>query len=178
MIDLLGEIPPAPPKRAPLIPKKNGAIHDIVVTPEWLAKRIVNYYRPKGVLLDPARGSGPFYRAMLAYSNDVRWCEIAAGRDFFRFHEPVDWIITSPPYSRMRDFIKHAMELAPDIVFMGAISQFVLKARLRDMQEAGYGFELLLFKQPPPPWPAAGFQTAVMHLKRGAPMPFKWLPEE
>jgi hypothetical protein len=168
-------VPPAKPKRR-LVPGKSEQIHDLVVTPEWLAQRIVDYFQPSGVLLDPARGTGPFFRAMQRYSKDVRWCEKAAGVDFFTWHEPVDWIITNPPFSKLRRFIQHAMTLAPNIAFVGTCSQFMLKARLRDMREAGFGLRLIAFDQPPPPWPGCGFQPAVGYMRKGADFPFVWLP--
>lgn len=167
----------ARPKRS-LAPQKNEPIHDLVVTPDALAARIVDYFRPTGVLLDPARGSGPFYRALQRHSANVRWCEKAAGVDFFHFREPVDWIITNPPWSKMRDFICHAMTLAPNIVFVGTMQQFTLKARLADMRAAGYGLRLLAFDEPPLPWPRSGFQPAIGYLRKGAPFPFDWLPSD
>lgn len=170
-------LPPVPPAKRRLVPRRNGSIHDLVVTPDALAARIVDLFKPSGVLLDPARGSGPFFRALERYSNDVRWCEQAAGLDFFAFHEPVDWIITNPPWSKMRQFIRHAMTLAPNIVFVGTVSHFMLKARLRDMRDAGYGLQLTLFDQPPKPWPGSGFQPAIGYLRKDGPFPFSWLPE-
>lgn len=162
----------------PLAPSKNHPISDLVVTPDPLAKRIVDYFQPSGTLLDPARGTGPFFRALQRYSNDVRWCEKAAGRDFFNFRDPVDWIITNPPFSKLRQFIQHAITLAPNVVFTGTVQQFMLKARLRDLRAADYGLRLTLFDQPPPPWPSCGFQTAVAYMRRGIGFPFDWLPPE
>jgi hypothetical protein len=169
---------PSKAKGRPLAPGKNDPIHDLVVTPDWLAVRIVDYLDPSGILLDPARGSGAFYRALRRHSKDVRWCEKAAGIDFFHFHEQVDWIITNPPWSKMRKFIQHAMTLAPNIAFVGTVQQFTLKARLADMRAAGFGLRLLAFAEPPLPWPRSGFQPAVGHLQRGASFPFEWLPDQ
>jgi hypothetical protein len=175
LLPVASAAPLAPQKRR-LAPGKNDPIKDLVVTPDELAQRIVDYFRPAGVLLDPARGTGPFFRAMQRYSNDVRWCEKAVGVDFFDFRSRVDWIITNPPFSQLRQFARHAMTLAPNVVFTGTVQQFTLKARLRDVQEAGYGLQLVLFEQPPPPWPGCGFQPAVGYLRKGAPFPFDWLP--
>lgn len=160
-----------------LAPGKNPAIQDQVVTPDDLARDIVDYFAPTGKLLDPARGSGAFYRAMQRHSKDVRWCEIAAGVDFFDHSEPVDWIITNPPWSKFRQYIRHAMTLAPNVVFVGTVAHFVLKARLRDMAEADFGLDILLFDQPPKPWPGSGFQPAVGYLRKGA-MIFPYLPRQ
>ena len=63
-----------------LSPGPNLAHHDLIMTPPELARRIVDYYAPRGRLLDPCRGQGAFYNAMLSHSDDVRWCEVAEGR--------------------------------------------------------------------------------------------------
>jgi hypothetical protein len=157
---------PTPPRR--LSPGKNPPINDLVITPELLAQSIVDYFRPSGRLLDPARGSGAFYRALLRHSTDVRWCETAVGRDFFAYHEPVDWVIGNPPWSKFKAFIHHAMELAPNVVFLGTIVHFTTKARLRIIEAAGFGVtEIKLVQQPPPPWPGSGFQLAAVRLRKG-----------
>jgi hypothetical protein len=47
----------------------------------------------------------------------VDWCEIKRGRDFFAWTEPVDWIVTNPPWSQFRAFLQHAMTLAEKVVW-------------------------------------------------------------
>ena len=42
-------------------PPKNTPEKDIVMTPEWLAKEIIEHFKPSGVILDPCRGEGVFY---------------------------------------------------------------------------------------------------------------------
>ena len=42
-------------------PPKNTPEKDIVMTPEYLAKEIINHYNPTGKILDPSRGEGAFY---------------------------------------------------------------------------------------------------------------------
>jgi hypothetical protein len=165
-------------KKRRLAPKRNDPKHDLVETPADLARAIVEYHSPRGRLLDPARGNGVFYQVMLAHSSDVRWCEITEGRDFFSYREPVDWIVTNPPWSKMRPFLRHAMKLAPNVVFLGTVSHFVLKARLRDMDEAGFGLcDLVRLPQPPAPWPGSGFQPAVGLFRKGAANMIPWLSD-
>jgi hypothetical protein len=151
-----------------LSPASNQASHDLIMTPPALAQSIVAFYQPEGRLLDPCRGQGAFYSAMLEYSDDVRWCEIAEGRDFLAYREPVDWIITNPPWSKFRAFLRHAMELTPNIVFLATITHFVTKARLREIRSAGFGIaQCMLVDHPPPPWPGGGFQLAAVLVRRG-----------
>ena len=42
-------------------PPKNTPDKDIVMTPEYLAKDIIEHYKPQGLILDPCRGTGAFY---------------------------------------------------------------------------------------------------------------------
>ena len=42
-------------------PPKNTPDKDIVMTPEYLAQDIIQHYEPKGLILDPCRGTGAFY---------------------------------------------------------------------------------------------------------------------
>ena len=92
---------------------------DRVYTPYWAARDMVEYFKPRGLILEPCRGDG----ALTKYLNDisganVSWCEIDEGRDFFAWSDDVDWIITNPPYSKLRPFMKHAFRLADDVVFL------------------------------------------------------------
>jgi hypothetical protein len=160
-----------------LAPGSNAPDHDLVMTPPRLARQIVDHYAPHGRLLDPARGDGAFYAAMQRQSNDVHWCEITEGIDFYRWREPVDWIVTNPPWSKFRSFLRHAMRLAPNIVFLATVSHFVLKARLRDMRAAGFGIvEVMLVEEPPLPWPRSGFQPAAVLVRKGTRSLFDMLP--
>ena len=167
------------PAKRRLSPGSNLAHHDLIMTPPELARRIVDFYAPRGRLLDPCRGQGAFYNAMLPYSDDVRWCEIAEGRNFLAYREPVDWIITNPPWSKFRPFLRHAMELAPNIVFLVTMTHCVTKARLRDIHAAGFGVAPpMMVDQPPAPWPGSGFQLAAVLIQRGASSVFRRLPAQ
>lgn len=54
------------------------------------------------------------YQAMIVQ----RGWEIAEGKDFFNWHEKVDWIITNPPYSIYDKFLKHCFEVADNVVLL------------------------------------------------------------
>lgn len=88
---------------------------DVVYTPDWCAADMVRYFKPSGRILEPCRGGGSFMRAL---PPDAFWCEIAEGRDFFAWSEPVDWIITNPPYSLTREFLRHGISLSDNVVFL------------------------------------------------------------
>ena len=79
-----------------------------------------------------------------------------------------DWIITNPPWSKFRDFLKKSMEVSDNVVFLALLNAWFMKARVRDMSQAGFGVvEVLMIDTPAKPWPQTGFQLAAVHIKRG-----------
>lgn len=138
------------------------------MTPAPLAGAIIAHYTDRfdGSILDPARGQGAFFGQFPRHL-DRHWCELTDGRDFLRWAEPVDWIMTNPPWSRLRDFTRHAMTLAQNIVWLAPIVNLTTKARLRDLDEHGFGVAELLLIDTPKFWPQSGFQLAAAHLKKG-----------
>jgi hypothetical protein len=91
------------------------AAGDKCFTPAWAAQDIVTHFAPQGVVLEPCRGRGAIHDLLPAGSP---WCEIDDGRDFFTFTEPVDWIVSNPPYDQTRAFMRHAFTLADNVVFL------------------------------------------------------------
>jgi hypothetical protein len=161
------------PKLRRLSPGRNAPKHDLVSTPQSYADTIVDYFQPRGRLLDAARGNGAFFTALRRYSSDVDWCEIDEGRDFLLYRRPVDWIVTNPPWSKIRPFTLHAMTLAPNIVFLVTENHLTTVARRRDMKRRQFGIECMLeFEHPPKPWPRSGFQLAAILLRKNATSSF------
>lgn len=95
--------------------------NDRVYTPDYLAKSIVERYQPKGRILEPCKGNGVF----LKYMPTAEWCEIDNGIDFMDWTDKVDWIITNPPYSKYRDFLRHSFEIANNVVFLQFVNAFL-----------------------------------------------------
>lgn len=148
-----------------LSPSPNDPIHDLVFTPRPLAQDIINHFAPSGTILDPSKGDGAFFDQ---YPIDCEkfWCEISEGTDFFEWSDRVDWIITNPPWSKMRKFIQHGMKCADNIVYLCTINHFMTKARLRDLFEGGFSIcEIYGVVTPKHNWPQSGFQLAAVHLK-------------
>ena len=115
------------------VPPKNTPDKDLVMTPESLAIDIIKHYKPTGKILDPSRGDGAFYNNFDTDNKD--WCELSEGKDFFDYNETVDWIITNPPWSLMREFLDHAMKIANDIVYLTSINHYTTKRRISDMRK-------------------------------------------
>ena len=122
----------APSGRGGLVPATNCLAQDLVMTPPELAAVVIGHFagRMSGTVLDPARGQGAFHDRFPACL-DRHWCEITEGRDFLDWHEPVDWVMSNPPWSRLRDFSRHAMRIAPNIVWLAPLTNLTTKARLR-----------------------------------------------
>lgn len=105
------------------LPVFNLNENDIVYTPEHIAKDVIDHFHPTGKCLDPCKGDGAFYQYL---PQDADWCEIREGRDFFKYTESVDWIISNPPFSLYFEWLLHSFQIAQNIVYllpMGKIFQ-------------------------------------------------------
>lgn len=155
-----------------LCPKTNQPEQDVVMTPDYLAREIVEYYKPTGKILEPCRGQGAFSNLMPGCD----WCEIAEGKDFFDYKESPDWIVTNPPWSLIRQFLTHSFAIdTKNIVYLCNFNAFVTKARLRSIYDNGYGIkEVYCVKAPKVNWPQQGFQLAATHIQKGYTGPMIW----
>jgi hypothetical protein len=92
----------------PLVPR-NG--NDKVFTPDYLAKAIIQHFKPYGSILDPCRGKGAFYNNFPDHCVSA-WCEIDEGIDFFEYTNGTnfhyDFSIGNFPWSQIRAFHKQA----------------------------------------------------------------------
>jgi len=144
-------------------PNRDYISNDDIQTPIELAARIVRHFRPRGRVLEPCKGCGNFLRHLPG----AHWCEIKEGRDFFDWKDPVDWIITNPPWSQIRRFLQHAMTVADHVVFLMTINHVWTKARLRDIRESGFGIREICLVEMPESFPQSGFQLGAVHVGRG-----------
>jgi len=90
---------------------------DVVFTPDYVARDMVSFFKPSGRILEPCAGDGVFLKYL---PDGTEWCEISKGRDFFAWTEPVDWIVTNPPYNarKFNEWLEHSYDIATDIVFL------------------------------------------------------------
>ena len=147
-------------------PPKNAPEKDLVMTPDWLAKEIIEHFSPTGRILDPCRGQGAFYDNY--NTEDKDWCELGEGKDFLTYNEKVNWIITNPPWSKMKEFLLHGMKVSDNIVYLTTINHYTTKKRIRDMRENNFAIkEIYCIPTPKKPWPQLGFQLAAVHTQRG-----------
>lgn len=144
-------------------PNRNYKSNDDIMTPEYLAKAIVDYFKPKGKILEPCKGTGNFLR----YLQNADYCELKEKKDFLLVKKHYDWIVTNPPWSKMRIFLKKAMEVADNIVFLVTINHLWTKARLRDMKEMHFGIkEILMIPEKTKDFPQTGFRCAAIYLQK------------
>ena len=138
--------------------------NDVVYTPHKLAKYIVDYFNPKGKIIEPCSGNGSF----LQYLENADWYEIEKGKDFFECNDIYDWAITNPPFSKIRQFLLHLYKLnTKNIVFLCPVGHIIsFKARLNDMYSNGYGLKEIIFIDTPKEFPRSGFQWGIIHIKK------------
>ena len=144
-------------------PNSNYKSNDVVYTPEPLAEAIIDHFKPNGKVLEPCCGAGAF----LKYLPNADWCEIEKGRDFFELNDNYYWIVTNPPWSKIRNFMRHSMEIADNIVFLMTVNHAFTKARIRDVRDAGFHIEEISLFDTPRNFPQTGFQLGAIHYKKG-----------
>jgi len=82
--------------------------------------------------------------------------------------EKYDWVVTNPPWNDVRIFMRKAMTVADNVVFLCWAASWWTRSRQREIAEMGFGMvEMLCVPTPPPPWPQSGFQLAAVWLRRG-----------
>lgn len=145
-------------------PNRNYESNDDIETPAWLARAIVDYFKPTGRVLEPCRASGRFFELFPPGSD---WCEIKQGRDFLQSDlSGFDWIITNPPWSQIRPFLRKSMQVADNVVFLMTVNHAWTRARLRDADDARFGLKTILLSPMPLEFPQSGFQLGAVHYSR------------
>lgn len=88
---------------------------DYVLTPEFIALDMIDFFKPIGSILDPCRGLNHVF-----YDNikGCDYCEIQEDVNFFEYTNKVDWIIGNPPYSIFKEWMTHSFEVANNIVYL------------------------------------------------------------
>lgn len=89
--------------------------NDVVYTPSDVAMDIIRHFHPSGKCLEPSKGDGAFYKHM---PEGTEYCEITEGKDFFSYHNKVDWIVGNPPYSIFYNWLVHSFDVADNIVYL------------------------------------------------------------
>lgn len=88
---------------------------DVVYTPRWVAKDMIEHFQPLGSILEPCKGAGVFMEFL---PPNAAWCEITEGRDFFGWTKSVDWTISNPPFSLMRKWFLHSYKVSNNVLYL------------------------------------------------------------
>lgn len=145
---------------------------DVVYTPTWVAKDMIEHFEPTGTVLDPCRGLGAFHDLLPSGSP---WCEITEGRDFFDWVEPVDWVVGNPPYSKSSAWFRHSFALAEHVCYVLPLRhQFSAYGRLRDLMEYGGVREIRLYGGGSRCGFPMGNAVGAVHIERGYRGPTYW----
>jgi|GEM_PF-2222093 len=136
---------------------------DNIYTPEELAKEMVEYFKPKGKILEPCAGSGSFLKFL---PKKTDWCEIDKDRNFFDYKKKVDWIITNPPFSKLTEFLLHSMKIAKEIVFIINLSALFSVKRIKIIKQNDFVLQEILFLRQPETFVQCGRQLSAIHLSK------------
>lgn len=138
---------------------------DVHFTDRAVAKKVVDFFNPSGRILEPFRGDGAFYDTLPSGSD---WCELSLGRDFFDWQEPVDWIITNPPFSNLTDIMRHAFDVAQHTVFLLPLSKVYSSAPRLELvrSQSGMRTQLMMGTGRKIGFDI-GFPFAAIHFERG-----------
>ena len=137
------------------------------MTPDELARLLVETICPSGIILEPCAGNGAFVRALRSHGH-VHQLDIEdGGMGFSWWTEHVNWIVTNPPWSQFRMFLHHALEVADHVAFLATVNHWWTRRRVEDVRQADFGYRHLVLCDWPVGWPASGFQLGMMHLERG-----------
>jgi hypothetical protein len=137
---------------------------DVAMTPPEVAESVVKHFKPSGRILDPCRGDGAFWRHMPG----AEWCEIREGRDFLEWNEPVDWIVSNPPFSVLMGFLMHSFKVADNVVYtIPAAKIWHSIPYLELIRDFGGIREILILGRGRAIGLPLGFAIAAIHFKRG-----------
>lgn len=138
---------------------------DTVMTPLNIADLIIKKYKIKGLVLEPARGTGNIFNKL---KEPKDWCEITQGRNFFDYNKKVSWIVTNPPYSIYDKFLEHCFELADNVVLLVPIAKAFKSMRIEKLVDNYGGLkEIYLIGSGTKCGFAFGFPTGFLYYKRG-----------
>jgi hypothetical protein len=103
---------------------------DFYPTPLWCAENIDVDWSQFTTAHEPCRGDGRLYDWLQSKGLVTSYTEITEGLDFFEWNQPVDLILTNPPFSLAQEFIDHSNKHAQTVFmllrlnYLGAIKRY------------------------------------------------------
>jgi len=98
-------------------------------------------FKDKDSVLDAGSGANKIWYQNIPNYCKAYECEIEDGVDFFKWSEPISWLIGNPPYDIGWKFTEKAMNIATTgIAFLGSMKFFnqFTPLRLDKMKEKGF----------------------------------------
>lgn len=140
---------------------------DVVYTQSIIAESIIQTLKPAGKILDPCKGDGSFYD-MFPSSEELFYCEITEGKDFYNFHQKVDWIIGNPPYSIFLEWLQHSFKISDNVAYLVPTNKIFQSWKIMNLiQEYGGIKTMLVYGSGNLLNFPFGFSVGVFHFQRG-----------
>lgn len=144
-------------------PNRNYNSNDDVMTPLSLCVKIIHHLKPTGIILEPFKGTGNFLKAC----PEMIYCEQKENNSFENFTGCVDWIITNPPWSKIRYMLEKSCQVSNShIVFLVTVNHVFTKARIKITDKYNFKLKEILYVQTPKEWPQSGFQLGFIHWEK------------
>lgn len=138
---------------------------DVHLTSSAVARRIVDFFQPTLPCLEPCVGEGVFLEFL---PEGTTWCEIQRGVDFFDFTDPVEWIVTNPPFEELTRWMERAFKVSNNVVFLMPLSKLYSSVpRLQLVREYGGVRTILYFGSGRKIGFDIGFPFGAIHFQRG-----------
>ena len=130
--------------------KNRDKPNDIFYTPISLVNvhlNLIDEYVANGnIIYDPFFGDGKYFNNFKFNKNNTyKWSEIVLNKDFFDFNEPVDVIISNPPYSCIDRVLEHSVKLNPHTISYLIGQGNLTTRRIEYMEKNGYLLDKIFF---------------------------------
>ena len=137
--------------------KARDTANDVFHTPAGLVNQLIDEtpFHHNDLVLDPFKGDGAFFNTFTNPAKD--WCEIEDGRDFFEYADPVDWIVSNPPFSLITETMTHSVKIAQQGFAYILPTYSLTHKRINMAQSFGFRLKKLVFFPTPKAW-KLGFQ--------------------
>ena len=116
--------------------------NDKFYTPKSLVKIHLDKFDipNNSIIYEPFYGNGAYYDEMkIKYpSCNILFTEIDMNKDFFDFNEPVDYIISNPPYSIIDKVLEKSINLKPKMISYLIGFQNITAKRIEFMNQHKY----------------------------------------
>lgn len=129
---------------------RNKRANDIVYTPIKLVERHIEHIKdliePNDIIYESFSGDGRYVKQLREkFQNKIVETEIQNGTDFFKFYEPIDVIISNPPYSIIDKILEKSIELKPRIISYLIGFMNLTPKRIKFMNDNGYYIDRIFF---------------------------------